>query len=161
MQDPRNRHRGTIAQVCWAMSWQLRHVLTIGKNLLNSNISPTSSQYGELRPTSGWDLWASLRHPCKFQRVSRLGSVTAHYSSSGRQPNFAALNRGHHLYSTGRPSRWALAHISSLNYRAPFCIKISSLTNEHTHTHTHTILRPFLRDQIRLWYSRICAEKGR
>jgi len=26
----------------------------------------------------------------------------------------AALNRGRHLYSTGRPSRWALAHISSL-----------------------------------------------
>ena len=26
----------------------------------------------------------------------------------------AAFNRGHHLYSTGRPSRWAPAHISSL-----------------------------------------------
>jgi len=33
-------------------------------------------------------------------------------SSSGRQPNFAVLNRGCHLYSAGRPSRWALAHIS-------------------------------------------------
>jgi len=33
--------------------------------------------------------------------------------SSGRQPTFAALNRGRHLCSTGRPSRWALAHISS------------------------------------------------
>ena len=54
---------------------------------------------------------ASLGHPCKFQRVSRLGSVTARHSSSGRQPNFAALNRGRHLYSAGRPSRWALAHI--------------------------------------------------
>jgi len=58
---------------------------------------------------------ASLGHPCKFQRLSRLGSVTARarHSSSGRQPNFAALNRGRHLYSAGRPSRWALAHISS------------------------------------------------
>jgi len=37
-----------------------------------------SSQYGELRPTSGRDLLASLGHPCKFQRVSRLGSVSAH-----------------------------------------------------------------------------------
>ena len=62
--------------------------------------------YGELRPTNGWDLLASLGHLCKFQRVSRLGSVTARHSSSGRQPNFSALNRG-------RPSRWALAHISS------------------------------------------------
>jgi len=33
---------------------------------------------------------------------------------SERQPNFAALNRGRHLCSAGRPSRWALAHISSL-----------------------------------------------
>ena len=32
-------------------------------------------------------------------------------SSSGRQPNFTALNRGRHLCSVGRPSRWALAHI--------------------------------------------------
>jgi len=32
-------------------------------------------------------------------------------SSSGRQPKFAALNRGRHLCSTGQPSRWALAHI--------------------------------------------------
>ena len=77
-----------------------------------------SSQYGELRLTNGWDLWASLGHPCKFQRISRLGSVTARHSS-GRQPNFAAFNRGRHLYSAGRPSRWALAHISSYGYRSP------------------------------------------
>jgi len=32
-------------------------------------------------------------------------------SSSGRQPNFAALNRGRHLCSAGRPSCRALAHI--------------------------------------------------
>jgi len=32
---------------------------------------------------------------------------------SGRQPNFAALNRlgGRHQRSAGRPPRWALAHI--------------------------------------------------
>ena len=54
---------------------------------------------------------ASSGHPCKFQRLSRLGSVTVRHSSSGRQPNFAALNRGRHLYSAERPSRWALAHI--------------------------------------------------
>jgi len=53
----------------------------------------------------------SLGNPCKFQRVSRLGSVTARHSGSGRQPNFAALTRGRHLYSAGRPSHWALVHI--------------------------------------------------
>jgi len=78
------------------------------------------SQYGEYRPTSRWDLLASLGHPCKFQRVSRLGSVTEWHSCSGRRPNFAALNRGRRLYSAGRPSRWALAHISSLFYNSLF-----------------------------------------
>ena len=73
-----------------------------------------SLQYGELRLTSGWDRFVSLGHPCKFQRVSHLVHVTARHSSIGRQPNFAALNRERHLYSAGRPSRWALAHISSL-----------------------------------------------
>ena len=52
-----------------------------------------------------------MGHPSKFQRVSRLGSVTARHSSSRRQLNFAAWRRGHHLYSAGRPSPWALAHI--------------------------------------------------
>ena len=37
--------------------------------------------------------------------------ITARQSNSGRQPNFAALNTGRHLYSAGRPSRWTLAHI--------------------------------------------------
>jgi len=32
-----------------------------------------SSQYGELRPTNGWDRLASVRRPSKSQRVSRLG----------------------------------------------------------------------------------------
>ena len=54
---------------------------------------------------------ASLGHPCKFQRLSRPCSVAARHSSSGRQPNYGALNRGRHLYLAGRPSRWALAHI--------------------------------------------------
>ena len=30
----------------------------------------------------------------------------------------AALNRGRHLYSAGRPSRWTLAHISSVVFYA-------------------------------------------
>jgi len=42
-------------------------------------------------------------------------------SSSGRQPNFAAMNRYIHLYSAGRPSRWALAHVSSLYCIQCFC----------------------------------------
>ena len=72
-----------------------------------------SPQYGERRPTSGWHRSGSLRHPCKFERVSRLGSITARHLVVGVSQT-AALNRGRHLYSAGRRSRWALAHISSL-----------------------------------------------
>jgi len=88
--SPKIRHLRTIAQLCRAISSQLRHVSTIGKkNLLNSNISPMSSQYGELRPTSGWDRFGCLGHPSKFQRVLGLGFVNAAMSLNGSQPNFA------------------------------------------------------------------------
>jgi len=134
-----------------------------------------SSQYGELRPSNGWDWLASLGHPSKFQQVSRLGfvtaatlltesqpnsarclvvswagtlcihfrgllppdtilpgakftlrpslslsstgSFTARHSSSGCRSNFAArctrngITELSHLYSAGRPSRWASVHI--------------------------------------------------
>ena len=82
-----------------------------------------------------------MRHPCKFQRVSRLDSVTARHSSSGRQPNFPALNRGRHLYSAGWPSRWALAHISGL---VIFCVLYFSASRvwHFSDTHPKFALRP-------------------
>jgi len=101
---------------CVCISWRVKQTgSTIDnrkKKLLQQQyLAQVFLQYGELRPTNGWDLLASLGYPIKFQRVSRLGSVTAWHSSNGCQPNFAALNRGRHLYSAGRPSRWALTHI--------------------------------------------------
>jgi len=64
---------------------------------------------GVLAPYNGFTLRPSLA-------LSYIGSVTARHSSSGRQPKFAALNRGRHLYSSGRPSRWALPHILLHDY---------------------------------------------
>jgi len=50
----KNRHLGTISQRYRVISSQLRHVSTIGKNLISSNISPTCPpQYSELRPICG------------------------------------------------------------------------------------------------------------
>jgi len=49
----------------------------------------TSSQYGEVWPTNGWDLLASFWHPSKFQQVSHLGFVTAATLLTASQPNFA------------------------------------------------------------------------
>jgi len=47
------------------------------------------SQYGELRPISGWDRFTSFGHPSKFQWVLHVGFVTALASVTGGQPNFA------------------------------------------------------------------------
>ena len=74
--SPSGHHRTTLS----AISSQLRHVSTIGKNLLSTNMSSTCpNNIGELRPTSGWDRLTSLGHPWKFQLVSHLGRVTARH----------------------------------------------------------------------------------
>jgi len=39
--SPKMRHLGTIVQFCRTISSQLRHVLAVGKTLLNSNTSST------------------------------------------------------------------------------------------------------------------------
>jgi len=49
---------------------------------------------------------AGLGYPSYFQLISRIGSVTARYSSSGRQPNFAVLNRGRHLQGGHHVGNW-------------------------------------------------------
>jgi len=75
----------------------------------------------------GLRVWGT---PANFNGFHVLATLL-HATSSGRQPNFSALNRGRHLYSAGWPSHWALAHISSsvffslterlLNLIHPFC----------------------------------------
>jgi len=91
---PKIRHLGTIALLCRTISSQLRHVSTIEKYLLNSNISSTCAHN-----MVNFGLLTCLRsvrefgHPGKFQRVSRIGSITARHSSSGRQPNCGVEQR--------------------------------------------------------------------
>ena len=52
----------------------------------------------------------------------------------------AALNRGRHLYSAGRPSHWALARISSFKSYCPDIV----FTDRNTHTHIGPIAIPGL-----------------
>ena len=140
-------HLGTITQLCRAISSQLRHISTIRKNLLSSNVSPTRPyNMAHFGPLAAEILLASLGHPCQFQRISCLGSITARHSSIGRQPNFAALNRGRHLYSAGRPSRWALAHIlvfSVFNATRPF-LRLSCTNFDHLWETVSKTVRPML-----------------
>jgi len=50
----KNRHLGTTAQCCWAISSQLRHISTIEKKLVKQQyVLHMSQQHGELQPTSG------------------------------------------------------------------------------------------------------------
>jgi len=110
----KNRHLCTIAQLCRAISLQRRHVSTIGKNvsLLSSNTSSTCPgnmvNFGPLTAEIGSGVWGT---PTKISTGFASWERYCTASSSGRQPNFAALTRGRHLCSAGRPSGWALAHI--------------------------------------------------
>jgi len=110
----KNRHLGTIAQLCWAISLQLRHMSTIGKNLLSSNISSTCPNnmvnFGPLATEIVSLVWGT---PANFNGFRVLAALL-HGTLAVGVSQTAALNRGRHLYSAGRPSRWAFAHISSL-----------------------------------------------
>jgi len=68
--------------------------------------------------------------PANFNAFRVLAALLhGMHSSSGRQPNFAALNRGRHLYSAGRPSRWALAHILVQNIALHVAVRVGPIAS--------------------------------
>jgi len=83
------------------------------KKLLSINISPTCPHnmvnFGPLAAEIFSLLWGTPGNFNGFRALAALrhGTIVVGVSQT------AALNRGRHLYSAGRPSRWALAHISS------------------------------------------------
>ena len=108
-----NRHLGTIPQLCRAIPSQLRHLSTIGKNLLSSNTSPTCPHnMVNFSPLAAEILSLVWGTPGNFNGF-RILTALLHGTLVVGVSQTAALNRGRHLYSAGRPSRWALAHISS------------------------------------------------
>jgi len=94
-----------------------------GENLLSSNVSPTCPynmlNFGPLAAEIVSLVWGT---PTNFKRFRVLAALLHNQT--------AALNRGRHLYSAGRPSRWALAHISSL-----CCVVYESCAQWYGHTH--------------------------
>jgi len=90
------------------------------KNLLSSNTSSTCPNnmvnFGPLTAEIGSGVWGTLQISTGFASWQHYCTT----SSSGHQPNFAALNRGRHLCSAGRPSGWALAHILVKYYGLPW-----------------------------------------
>jgi len=80
---------------------------------------------------------------------SYIGSVTAQHANSWPQPSFAAFSTGRHLYSEGRPSRWASGHIlvvtgwkqaqscvTSIGYRYGDDFTVNSLVLQWTYIRT-------------------------
>jgi len=72
----KNSPSGTIAQICRAVSSQLRHVSTIGNNLLNSNMSFTCphnmANLGPLMAEIGSGVWGTLANFNGFRVLSSL-----------------------------------------------------------------------------------------
>ena len=72
----KNRHLCTIAQLRRAISSQLTHVSTIGKNLLNSNNSPTCphnmANFGPLAAEICWRVWGT---PANFNGFRVLAAL--------------------------------------------------------------------------------------
>jgi len=84
--------------------------------LLNSNAYPTCPDnmvnFGPLAAEISWRVWGTTGNFNGFRFLAALlhGTLVVGVSQT------AALNRGCLLYSAGRPSRWALAHIYSCQY---------------------------------------------
>jgi len=78
--SPNICHLGTIAQLCCAVSSQLRHVSTIGKK--QQYLLHKSPQYGERRPINCWDRFTSLGEP---QQISTGFAFWLRYCSDVAQ----------------------------------------------------------------------------
>jgi len=106
--DAKNRHLRTIT---------IKSCINNRKNnLLNSNTSSTCPHnmvnFGPLTAEISSLLWGT---PANFNRF-RVLEVLLHGTLVVGISQTAVLNRGHHLYLAGRPSRWTLAHILVLYF---------------------------------------------
>jgi len=92
--SPKNRHLGTIAQLCRTISLQLRHVSTIGKKLVKQQCPPTwphnMVNFGSLASEIGWRVWGTPANFNGFRVLAALQHGTLVVGAS----QTAALNRG-------------------------------------------------------------------
>jgi len=74
--DAKNRHLGIIAQLCQAISSQLRHYWQSEKNLLSSNMSSTwphnMVNFGLLTAEICWRVWGTPAHFNGFRILAAL-----------------------------------------------------------------------------------------
>ena len=107
--SPSGHHRTTLSGYIFATTARIDN----RKKLLSSNISSTCPHnmvnFGPLAAEIVSLVWGT---PGNFNGF-RVLAVLLHGTLVVGVSQTAAFNRGRHLYSAGRPSRWALAHIFS------------------------------------------------
>ena len=140
--SPSGHHRSRTTLLGYIFATKARIDNRKKTNLLSSNISSTCSDnmvnFGPLAAEIGPVVWDSLANFSGFRVLAALLHGTP---SIGRQPNFGALNRGRHVYSAGRPSRWALAHILVLSLFSSPNLSRRRLDVYHTSTHGVALVR--------------------
>ena len=117
MQDPKSRqkspsghHRTTLPGYMFATKARIDN----RKNLLSSNMSSRCPHnVVNIGPLTTEIRWRVLSIPANFNWFRVLAALL-YGSQVVSVSQTAALNRGRHLCSAGRPSRGALAHISSI-----------------------------------------------
>ena len=111
--SPSGHHRTTLSDYIFATKARIDNQK---KNLLSSSISSTCSHnmvnFGPLAAEIVSLVWGTPANFNGFRFLAALlhGTLVVGVSQT------SALNRGRHLYSAGRPSRWALAHILVVCY---------------------------------------------
>ena len=107
--SPSGHHRTNLSGYIFATTARIDN----RKKLLSSNISSTCPHnmvnFGPLAAEIGSLVWGT---PANFNGFRVLASLL-HGTLVVGVSQTAAFNRGRHLCSAGRPSRWAFAHISS------------------------------------------------
>jgi len=110
--SPSAHHRTTLFGYIFANKARIDN----WKNVLNSN-TPTCPynmvNSGLLTAEICWRVWGTPANFNGFRVLAALLHGTLVVSVS---QTLMPLDRGRHLYSAGRPSRWALAHILVLSF---------------------------------------------
>jgi len=88
IQDAKYRHLGTIAQLCWAISLQLKHVLRIGKRTVKQQYLPHNmANVGPLTAEIASVVWGTPANFNGFRVLAALlhNSLVVGFSQSLRR----------------------------------------------------------------------------
>jgi len=139
--SPSGHHRTTLSRYIFANKARIDN----RKKLVKQRYLPHMYSMAHFRPTTADILSLVWGNPANFNGFCLLAALLHGIrSSSGRQQNFAALNRGGHLYSAGRSSRWAMAHMLVLScffFFSSHNLSGCGLDVYHTSTHGVALVR--------------------